>query len=265
MSILNNKEKLRPYIWAVPVFFLLQFGHSVSQYPESFFAVLFNNLWNVAYVIVLNFILFEYSIPFVLRKRKTIIYNILLGILLLFLYMMLYSYGSHGWRLLGIQLHIYTPLGTFKSLDILLESREKSLTLALEIKRTRRRASHDLSESQRFFIDIALRMAFAEFSSPGSGKAPLYIDTPEGSLDLAYEEQAGKMIAKFAKTHRVFMTANVNTSQLLRSIANHSRASGLSIQRLYQWTELSEVQAPQERKFDRTLNEIEKLAKPKKK
>lgn len=150
-------------------------------------------------------------------------------------------------------------------LDILLESREKSLTLALEIKRTRRRASHDLSESQRFFIDIALRMAFAEFASPGRVKAPLYIDTPEGSLDLAYEEQAGKMIAKFAKAHRVFMTANVNTSQLLRSIASHSRGSGLSIQRLYQWTELSEVQAPQEKKFDKILNEIEQLAKPKKK
>ncbi len=123
MSILNNKEKLRPYIWAVPVFFIITLGHSLSNYPGNFFAVLINNLWNIAYVIVVNFILFEYSIPFVLRKRKIIIYNIFLGILLLWLYMMLYSYGAHGWRLLGIQLHIYTPLGTFKSLDQLVESR----------------------------------------------------------------------------------------------------------------------------------------------
>jgi DNA repair exonuclease SbcCD ATPase subunit len=147
-------------------------------------------------------------------------------------------------------------------LDILLESRDKSLTLALEVKRTRRRASHELSESQRFFIDIALRMAFAQFSSTSEAKAPLYIDTPEGSLDLAYEDQAGKMIAKFAQDHRVFMTANVNTSQLLRSVAINSRHSGLSIQRLYRWTELSEIQEPQEKKFDTTLREIEKLAKP---
>jgi two-component system LytT family sensor kinase len=74
------------------------------------------------YVIVLNFILFEFSIPFVLRKRKTIFYNILLGILLLWVYMMLYSYGAYLWRLLGIQLHIYTPFGTFKSLEALLEN-----------------------------------------------------------------------------------------------------------------------------------------------
>lgn len=122
MSLLNNKEKLRPYMWAVPAFFLISFGHSLSNFPERFFAVLFNNLWHITYVIVLNFLLFEYSIPFVLRKKKAIIYNILLGILLLWLYMMLYSYGAHAWRLLGIQLHIYTPLGTFKSLDILLEN-----------------------------------------------------------------------------------------------------------------------------------------------
>ena len=122
-SILNNKEKLRPYIWAVPVFFIITFGHSLSNYTGNFIALLFNNLWNIIYVIVLNFILFEYSVPFVFRKRKILIYNILIGILLLFLYMMLYSYGAHAWRLLGIQLHIYTPLGALKSLEQLLESR----------------------------------------------------------------------------------------------------------------------------------------------
>lgn len=151
-------------------------------------------------------------------------------------------------------------------LDILLESREKSLTLAIEIKGTRRRGAHELSESQRFFIDIALRMAFAQFASAKEWKAPLYIDTPEGSLDLAYEGQAGKMIAKFAKEkHRVFMTANVNTSELLRSIATNSKTSGFAIQRLYRWTELSEIQERQQNKFDRTLNEIERLARSKKK
>jgi hypothetical protein len=40
--------------------------------------------------------------------------GLLLGFLLLWLYMMLYSYGAHAWRLLGIQLHIYTPLATLK-------------------------------------------------------------------------------------------------------------------------------------------------------
>ncbi len=122
MGTLLNREKLRPYIWATLLFFFISFAHNIINYPERFFAVLFNNFWHIAYVIVLNFILFEYSVPFVLRKRKTIIYNILPGILLLWLYMMMYSCGSHIWRLVGIQLHIYTPLAVFKSLSHLLEN-----------------------------------------------------------------------------------------------------------------------------------------------
>ncbi len=145
-------------------------------------------------------------------------------------------------------------------LDISLENRE-NVTLVLEVRKTKRRADYQLSESQRFFIDIALRMAFAQFASPTGSGAPLYIDTPEGSLDLAYEAQAGQMIARFAdEGHKVFMTANINTSQLLSSIASHSTKCGFSIQRLYRWTEMSVVQEKQEGKFDKTLNEVEKLA-----
>ena len=146
-------------------------------------------------------------------------------------------------------------------LDIVLENRE-NVTLVLEIKKTKRRADYQLSESQRFFIDIALRMAFAKFASPDGAGAPLYIDTPEGSLDLAYEAQAGQMLARFAHDgHNIFMTANINTSQLLRSIAINSRTSGFGVQRLYRWTELSAVQEKREATFDKTLNAIEKLAK----
>jgi hypothetical protein len=109
-------------------------------------------------------------------------------------------------------------------LDIALENHE-NVTLILEVKNTKRRADYQLSESQRFFIDIALRMAFAQFASSKASEAPLYIDTPEGSLDLAYEAQAGQMIAQFAgEGHKVFMTANINTSQLLSAIAANSRS-----------------------------------------
>jgi DNA repair exonuclease SbcCD ATPase subunit len=146
-------------------------------------------------------------------------------------------------------------------LDIGLETRE-NVTLVLEIRKTKRRAEYQLSESQRFFIDIALRMAFAQFVSPKGSGAPLYIDTPEGSLDLAYENQAGQMMAKFAREgHRVLMTANINTSQLLNSIATNSRKSGFGLQRLYRWTDMSTVQEKQEGQFDKTLNALEKIVK----
>ena len=51
-------------------------------------------------------------------------------------------------------------------LDIQLEERPPtSISLLLEVKSTARRQTHELSESQRFFIDIALRMALIRYVS----------------------------------------------------------------------------------------------------
>jgi len=122
MKRLITRKKLQPYIWATLVYLLIGYGNTIVKYPDKFFEALLNNLWHIAYVIVLNFILFEYSVPLVLQKRRTILYNILHAILLLFVYLMLFSYGSHIWRNIGIGLHIYTPLVTFKTLSLLLEN-----------------------------------------------------------------------------------------------------------------------------------------------
>lgn len=110
------------YLWVGVSYFLLGIFATWHTYPGRFFPVVFNNAWGVVYIIVLNFILFEYSIPFVLKKRKVIIYNILLGILFLWIHLMFYSYGSYAWRLLGIQLHIYTSLIEFASVNQVLQN-----------------------------------------------------------------------------------------------------------------------------------------------
>ncbi len=115
-------RKARFYLWLGLGYFVLGIISNAGKYPGKFFSVVFNNVWGVMYLIVVNFILFEYSVPFVLRKRKSIISNILLGLLLLWIYVMLYSYGSYVWRQIGIQLHIYTVLLEFPSLDHLLEN-----------------------------------------------------------------------------------------------------------------------------------------------
>src|ERR1700740_3381946 len=112
MNKILTREKLRPYLWATIVYFIVGFFNTIHDYPNRFFEALANNTWHIIYVIVVNFMLFEYSIPFVLRKREMIIYNILLGIPLFFLYMMLYSFGGYVWRQIGIGVHIYTPLTT---------------------------------------------------------------------------------------------------------------------------------------------------------
>jgi two-component system, LytTR family, sensor kinase len=115
-------RKLRLYLWLGLGYFFLGFMTTIGKYPTRFFAVFFNNVWGVLYLIVVNFVLFEYSLPFVLKKRSTIIQNILLAFVLLFGHMMLYSYGAYAWRQIGVAFHIYTPLREFSSLDALLEN-----------------------------------------------------------------------------------------------------------------------------------------------
>ena len=80
--------------------------------PETFLPRVYDNLWRAPYLVVVNFIFFEYTIPFVFRKRRYVIYNILLCLAALWVFMMLWSYGMYGWRQLGIGLGIYTPFLT---------------------------------------------------------------------------------------------------------------------------------------------------------
>jgi energy-coupling factor transporter ATP-binding protein EcfA2 len=150
-------------------------------------------------------------------------------------------------------------------LDVRMDTRASPATLVLEVNNDARREHHQLSESQRFFIDIALRMALAQFMSAAAGRATLFIDTPEGSLDIAYENRAGNMLAMFAERgFHIAMTANINSSRLLLALAKKLGHARMALCRMTSWTELSEVQVEEEALFEDAYSQIEKaLGKPK--
>src|SRR6185436_10394531 len=60
---------------------------------------------------------FEYAFPIVRRKRKYIFYNGFLGVFLVWIMLMLCSFGLYAWRDLGILLHIYTALREFDTIE----------------------------------------------------------------------------------------------------------------------------------------------------
>ena len=122
MNISIDRKLVKFYLWVGLAYVFLWLFSNLAKYPGEFFPLLLNNVWRVGYVIVLNFIFFEYTVPFVIRKRKYIIYNILIGIGLLWVHMILWSYGMFGWRNLGIQLHIYKALVKFTSGELAVES-----------------------------------------------------------------------------------------------------------------------------------------------
>ncbi len=118
MKISIDKKLARFYLWvalAYATIWMLNTYH--NNFPGTFWQAIGNNAWRIVYVIVLNFIFFEYTIPFVIRKRKYLIYNILLGIVLLWIHCLFWAYGLYAWRLLGMELHIYTGTTIFKTLN----------------------------------------------------------------------------------------------------------------------------------------------------
>ncbi len=118
-----------------------------------------------------------------------------------------------------------------------------------------RQRSVTVSESQGFFIDIALRMALAEYMC--DGPATLLIDTPEGSLDIAYEARAGAMFAKFTEvSNRILMTANLRSSELVLRLAKILQEHGMQVEKMTEWTELSAVQKEEEGLFQGAYDSI---------
>lgn len=148
-------------------------------------------------------------------------------------------------------------------LDIVLEAGGASgqgvgAQLQISIRGSARRKDTQLSESQRFFVDIALRMALAQHISEPAALATLFIDTPEGSLDIAYEKRAGQMFADFVESgHDLLMTANINSSRLLQTLAESCTPDNMGIVQMTQWTELSDVQQASSELFAEAFEHIE--------
>jgi hypothetical protein len=143
-------------------------------------------------------------------------------------------------------------------LEVQMYERARGPELVLTINGMRRRETTQLSESQQYFVDIALRMALVQYLVGNEGVGGMFIDTPEGSLDIAYEKRAGQMFGQFVKhENRLVMTANINSSQLVLRLAEECGSARMHVERMTSWTTLSEVQAESEALFDEAYMRIE--------
>lgn len=112
MKILLNKERFTVYLRIGAAYLVLLVFSDLFRDQEAFFKRVWNNTWLVAYLIVLNYILYEYAVPFIkVTWKRLLITPVLLWIVLMF-----YSFGLYGWRSLGIALHVYFPLKDHKSI-----------------------------------------------------------------------------------------------------------------------------------------------------
>jgi len=110
MNISRFIKRFSFYLWVGLAWTLLWLFHYLTSETETFFVRIPNEIWRNIYLVTINLIFLEYVWPFIIKKRKYILFNILIGLLLIWVLMMFLSFGLYGWRQLGIALHIYTPL-----------------------------------------------------------------------------------------------------------------------------------------------------------
>jgi two-component system, LytTR family, sensor kinase len=113
MKVSVDRARFKVYIRIGAFFLLLWLFGDLVKYPETFLKRGWNSFWLVCYLVVLNFILFEYSLPFIKLTLK----RLLIAPVLLWGMLMLYSFGFYAWRAIGIGLHLYFPLATYDSIS----------------------------------------------------------------------------------------------------------------------------------------------------
>lgn len=111
MNRFFNRERFKLYIRIGAAYLLLSSIRELSNTPELFIKKVVNNTWLVTYLIVLNFVFFEYTLPFIRLSWK----RILIAPFLLFAHLLFYSFGFYAWRHIGIGIHIYFSLKTYSS------------------------------------------------------------------------------------------------------------------------------------------------------
>jgi two-component system, LytTR family, sensor kinase len=117
MTPLKDKKRIRFYLWVALAFLGFWLFHDLVKHPDSFPPRILNNIWRTAYVLIANFILFEYTIPYIKRRNGSLFKTILVALFLFWAHVMFYSFGLYAWRSIGIALHIWTPLVEFSSVS----------------------------------------------------------------------------------------------------------------------------------------------------
>lgn len=126
------------------------------------------------------------------------------------------SYQNYATQFLGLECELFEKPLTITPSDIPLSRFIPSF------EGTPREKPDSCSEAQRFFLDIAFRMALIEFASHSPNeKASFICETPENALDISYVDNVVHMFDEFCKNgYNILLTANIQQNGLAQKIMN---------------------------------------------
>ena len=111
-------QKIKFYLWVWGIFLLIELFIDFTTESNPFFRQAINSIWLMVYLMSVNFILFEYSFPFIkLTWKRLLITPFILGF-----YVILFSFGLYAWRNFGTRLQIYFPFKVYESTGDALEN-----------------------------------------------------------------------------------------------------------------------------------------------
>jgi hypothetical protein len=119
------------------------------------------------------------------------------------------------------------------------------------------------SEAQRFFLDIAFRMALIDLATEIGGSVATFLcETPESALDLSYIDNVVEMFARFAgRAHTLLLTTNIQrhglAERLLSTVEGDRRKRVVNLLEVGQ---LSEVQRRRRRELNAAVKSMVRSA-----
>lgn len=115
MKKLAERNPLLFYLCVGCVWTILLITHNSINHLDLVWDHALHETWMTLYLLFVHFILFEYSLPFISKKRN-IFLTALFSVFLVCTYSFLLTVGMYGWNKLGIWLEIYPVLKIFNLL-----------------------------------------------------------------------------------------------------------------------------------------------------
>lgn len=104
-------KRLKFYLWIGLGYLLLWLFVDLASERETFFTRAVNETWKAGYIIIINYLFFEFILPELSRKK------IITSFFLIVLTIFLYSLGFYAWRSLGVSIQVYTPYKIYATIS----------------------------------------------------------------------------------------------------------------------------------------------------
>ena len=109
MKIKFERDRLKVYFRIGLALYALHLFGDLFENTNTFFQRAWNNVWLTSYLVILNYITYEFILPYI----KPTLRRLLIAPFILFGLLMFYSFGFYAWRSIGIGLNLYFELATY--------------------------------------------------------------------------------------------------------------------------------------------------------